>query len=64
MVPTPPRPTNKAMWRFLDYLVKQNVTANPWLFLLRDKYNLSDEDASAVMSAWSADRTKKGVFDK
>ena len=51
------------MWRFLDYLAKQNVTTGPWLFLLRDKYNLSDEDASAVMDAWRADREKKGMFE-
>lgn len=64
MVPTPPRPANKVMYRFLDYLYKQNVRTAPWLFLLRDKYQLTDEVASAVMSAWDADRTKKGVFDK
>ena len=63
MSPTTPRPSNKKMWRFLDYLAKQNVTTGPWLFLLRDKYNLSDEDASAVMDAWRADREKKGMFE-
>ena len=64
MVPTPPRPSNKVMYRFLDYCYKQDTTSDPWWILLRDKYQLTDEVAAAVMSAWEADRFKKGVFDK